>query len=436
MDQWYTKDTMRIFFSGIGGVGIGPLARVALGASYDIVGSDRSASPTTRELEKAGLTIYIGDQTGEALRAEHARQPIDYLVYTAALSPDHPELAAARDLGIPTVKRDGLLARIIDEKQLQLIAIAGTHGKTTTSGLFVWVAKQLGLPISYSVGTTLEYGPSGVFNPHSRYFIYECDEYDRNFLHFTPALSLVTSIDYDHPDSYPTAEAYDQAFVAFIDQSDQTLLWRKDFHAIGSPEFSSEVEVLDDEVALDHIRLPGLHVRQNAFLVERAVMRLWPDTPYHQLMAAINSFPGTGRRMEQLEDMLYSDYGHHPTEIAATLQMARELASHVVLVYQPHQNIRQHEVKNEYTDEVFRDADEVYWLPTYLTREDLTLKTLTPEQLSAQLSPAKVHIAELNDALWDEITRHRQAGHLVILMGAGNIDGWARECITYLPRDL
>src|SRR5690606_5798559 len=111
-------------------------------------------------------------------------------------------------LGIKVAKRDELLARILHEKNLKLIAVAGTHGKTTTTGMMVWLLQQLGVPVSYSVGSTLSFGPSGKFDPKSEYFVYECDEFDRNFLHFHPYLSLITSVGYDHPDIYPTPENY------------------------------------------------------------------------------------------------------------------------------------------------------------------------------------------------------------------------------------
>jgi UDP-N-acetylmuramate--alanine ligase len=141
----------------------------------------------------------------------------------------------------------------------------------------------------------------------------------------------------------------------------------------------------------------------------------------------INKFPGTDRRFEQLAPNLYSDYGHTPTEIAATLQLAHELSDHVVLVYQPHQNVRQHEIQSQYVDEIFTAASHVYWLPTYLTREDPALETLTPEQLTSHLNPEKLSVTELDEGLWQTINSLRAEGTLVLLMGAGTIDGWARE---------
>jgi len=124
---------------------------------------------------------------------------------------------------------------------------------------------------------------------------------------------------------------------------------------------------------------------------------------------------------------LYSDYGHHPVEIAATLQLARELSDHVVLVYQPHQNIRQHEIRDQYIDQ-FELADEIYWLPTYLSREDSNLPILQPSELIKNITNiSDIHIANFNDELWNTIKNAQSEGKLVLCMGAGKIDGWLRE---------
>ena len=411
---------MNIYFSGIGGVGIGPLAQIAHDAGYSVIGSDLSESLTTHELRAQGVDISLA-QDGSFLEQQHQKTPLDWFIYTAALPDSHPELVAARKLGIKTAKRDELLAHILQEKNLKLIAIAGTHGKTTTTGMAVWTLAQLGIPVSYSVGSQLSFGPSGRYVPDSKYFIYECDEFDRNFLHFSPHLSLITSIDYDHPDTYPTESDYMQAFGQFLNQSDSVILWQTDSQKIGSVRPVDWI-LSDDEVA--SLELPGLHNRRNATLVLKAVEKLGITGDSR---AAINSFPGTVRRFERLADNLYSDYGHHPVEIAATLQMAREISDEIVLVYQPHQNVRQHEIQDQYTDQ-FELAEKVYWLPTYLSREDPNLTILTPSDLTKHITnPQAISTADLDHQLWDDIQAARNAGKLVLCMGAGSIDTWVRE---------
>jgi UDP-N-acetylmuramate--alanine ligase len=419
---------MHVYFSGIGGVAIGPLAEIAHDADYAVSGSDLSESLMTSQLRERGIEVTIG-QDGSQIKKRHGEQPIDWFVYTAALPDDHPELVFAREQGIRISKRDELLAEIIREKNLKLIAVSGTHGKTTTTGLLVWAFGQLGLPVSYSVGTTLSYGPSGAFNRESEYFVYECDEFDRNMLHFEPYLALITSLDHDHFDTYPTADEYRSAFIKFLEQSNYSLLWEKDLRYLKTDP-SADLEAYDQLMDLKHLKLAGDHVRHNAYLVERALIRLFPEIHHDRIVAAINSFPGTARRFERISDNLYSDYGHHPVEIAATLQMAREISDRVVLVYQPHQNIRQHEVRSEYTD-CMRLAEAIYWLPTYLSREDPKLEVLTPAQLSEKLTNKHVvHYADLNDELWGEIQKHLDGGKLVLAMGAGSIDGWVRSKVS------
>ena len=416
---------MNIYFSGIGGVGIGPLAEIAHDAGYHVAGSDRTVSLMTDNLMALGIDVKIGEQDGNFLQACHDQQPIDWLIYTAALPADHPELVLARRLGIKTAKRDELLAQIISDKKLQLIAIAGTHGKTTTTGMLVWAMLQLGIPVSYSIGTTLSFGPSGKFDPDSRFFVYECDEFDKNFLHFSPFLSLITSIDYDHPDTYPAPEDYLEAFSQFARQSNQVFAW-DDQHAEIFYE-QNQVSLIEPLQINDNLKISGVHNRRNATLVQIALKRLGV---HQDTTDILSDFPGTDRRFEKLADNLYSDYGHHPAEIAATLQMAREKSDHVVLVYQPHQNIRQHELRDQYTNQ-FELADEIYWLPTYLSREDPNLEILKPEELIQNITnKSAVHIADFNDELWSAIETARSEDKLVLGMGAGAIDGWLRNKLS------
>lgn len=415
---------MHIYFSGLGGVGIGPLSEIARDAGHDVSGSDLRESLMTEQLKQSGITVRIG-QDGSQIAAAHTEKPIDWFVHTAALPDDHPELVFAREQGIRVSKRDELLASIIKDKGLKLIAVSGTHGKTTATGMLVWAFKQLGIPVSYAVGTTLSFGPSGAFDPKSEYFVYECDEFDRNMLHFEPYLSLIPSLDHDHFDTYPTIEEYRQAFVQFLEQSGYSLLWEKDLRYLHT-DAQADLEAYDEHLDLSHLKLAGDHTRHNAYLVERALLRTFPELDGAEIVKAINSFPGTGRRMEKLAENLYSDYGHHPVEIKATLQLARELSDHVVLVYQPHQNIRQHEVKSEYTDTMV-DAETIYWLPTYLSREDPHLAVLTPQELVQNLANKEaVKYADLDDELWKDIEKARTDSKLVLIMGAGTIDEWVR----------
>lgn len=414
---------MNIYFSGLGGVGIGPLAEIAYDAGHTVMGSDLAESPLTHELDSRGITVNIG-QDGTFLRTSHETSPLDWFVYTAALPADHAELVTAKTLGIRTAKRDEFLAELIKTHNLKLIAIAGTHGKTTTTGMAVWALKQLGIPVSYSIGTTVSFGPSGAYVEGSEYFVYECDEYDRNLLHFSPYLSLLTSIDYDHPDTYPTEDDYTATFRQYVGQSRHSIGWQKDLTYIDQSVDDSIWSLAPSDSVPMH--LAGEHNRRNATLVIKALEYLGLGGS-EQVTEILERFPGTDRRFEKLGENLYSDYGHHPEEIAATLQLARELSDDIVLVYQPHQNWRQHFIRDEYTTQ-FESANKVFWLPTYLTRENPSQAVLAPQDLTTHITnPESLIYAELNDELWEQVQSYRNSGSLVLFMGAGTIDGWVRQ---------
>jgi UDP-N-acetylmuramate--alanine ligase len=284
---------MNIYFSGIGGVGIGPLAEIAYDAGYSVSGSDMEKSLVTHELEQRGIVVST-NQDGSFLESQNHKQSIDWFLHTAALPNNHPELLKAKNLGIKTAKRDELIARIIKDKNLKLIAIAGTHGKTTTTGIMLWVLQQLGESVSYSIGTTINFGPSGKFDSASKYFIYECDEFDKNFLHFSPFLSIITSIDYDHRDTYPTTSEYLTAFKQFGIQSQSLISWSDQHQELfdGHPDAT----IVNPSEARK-LSIAGEHNRKNATLVQIAAKKLGFSQNTDDIIAR---FPGTNRRFENL----------------------------------------------------------------------------------------------------------------------------------------
>ncbi len=415
-----TNVVMNIYFSGIGGVGIGPLAMLSQDAGHNVFGSDTVASPMFNDLGKRGVGVSL-DQTGKFLDNVNQSNELDLFVYTAALPPNHPELKYAREYAITSVKRHELINRLIEYKDMKLIAVSGTHGKTTTTGMFIWAFKELNIPASYSVGTRLSFGPAAKYDNKSEYFIYEADEFDRNMLKFKPYLAVIPSLDYDHPDTYKTKDAYKEAFEQFVQQSEAAVVWK-------------EVQIKLPNVALVKninklITLPGKHNKINASLVLSAVHELLPNTPQADIVKALNSFPGTERRFEKLARNLYTDYAHHPVEIASTIRMAKELNENVVVVYQPHQNIRQHQLVSVggYKDS-FHGAKKVYWLPTYLSREDEALNTLKPSELiKTTADSSSMETAKMDEKLAKKLLAHIKDDDLVVGMSAGDLDEWLRQ---------
>lgn len=416
---------MHIYFSGIGGTAIGPLALIAKQAGYTISGSDKQDSQYINYLKKHGISQIHISQTKEQIEKVHQKQPIDWFVYTSALpleNPNAPELLFCKEHNVKTSKRDELLNQIIKDKKLKMIAIAGTHGKTTTTAMAIWLLKRIGLPISYSVGAKISFGEMGQYVADSKYFIYEADEFDRNFLHFKPFISIISGIDYDHPDIYPTREDYYEAFNIFLNQSQNIVAHANDMIKIGR-------KIQNEQVDLNKIKLIGEVNRKNAQLVVEAVSKI-SDEPINSLITKINQLPGVSRRFEQITNNLLSDYAHTPEKIKGALQIASEVAGkNVVVVYEGLHNTRQHFIKNELKN-LFDDVKKLYIVPSYLAREDKSLELLTPEKLvkltanSGNATPMK-----LDNNLKTTISKHLNNGDLVLCLtagGGGSLDEWLR----------
>ncbi len=432
---------MHIFFSGIGGGGVGPLAMIARQAGHDVSGSDKQDSLYLESLRSHGIDPYVG-QTKEAIAQLHAQKPIDWFVYSSAVvkeNPDHPEIVFAREAGIHSSKRDELLNEILTRHNLHMLAVAGTHGKTTTTAMLIWLLKQACLPLSYSVGAKIPFGPMGHFEPGSEYFVYECDEFDRNFLAFKPHTSLITGIGWDHHEIFPTRDDYNQSFRDFISQSQQTVLWDRDMEALELVSAGNiQVEATSDP-RIDTIQLHGRYNREDAWLAMQVANRI-TGKPLDELQTIIEAFPGLKQRMELLAPNLYTNYAHTPEKILGGMSAAQEMLAgtgrKLVVIYEPLTNRRQHYIKDQYQD-CFKGASKLYWVPSYLAREDPSLPLLTPAELITYLSdPSMAEPAELNDALLANIRRHLADGDLVLAIGAsggGSLDEWLRQHFTSKP---
>lgn len=424
---------MHIFFSGIGGTAIGPLALIASEAGYTVSGSDKQESQYIHYLRKHGIVnIHIG-QDRDSIAHVHNEEPIDWFVRSSAIPDDAPELLFCQEQGIKTSKRDELLNLIIQEKELKLIAIAGTHGKTTTTAMVVWLFKQLNLPVSYSVGAKISFGDMGQYQKQSEYFIYECDEFDRNFLAFNPYLSLISGVSWDHHEIFPTREDYQQAFKEFIDQSNWTILWQEDFDYLRLKRDNRYAVQDSANPQINNIQLAGLYNRLDAWLAIQAVHNV-TEQPVDKLIELMNAFPGLQRRMEELLPGLYSDYAHTPEKIRGAMSVALEMAAKagkkLVVVYEPLTNRRQHYMMDDYQD-CFKGAAVLYWIPSYLAREDPGQRVIPPQELISHLSdPAIAIAAERDQHLKQMIQNHLAQGDMVVGMAGGggdSLDEWLRE---------
>ncbi len=273
----------------------------------------------------------------------------------------------------------------------------------------------------------------GEYDPESQYFVYEADEFDRNFLSFKPYLSLITGIDWDHPDIYPTKEDYDQAFMQFLEQSDSALVWKADATHLGFKSGNRRWVLDQSDTAIDQqLSLPGHVNRLDAWQVAQAVQCL-TSKPLDELLEHMNNFPGVARRFEQLVPGLYSDYAHTPPKVRGALQLAHEQAGdNVVVIYEGLHNTRQHFIKEELRT-LFDGVKQLYIVPSYLAREDASLALLSPSDLKALLSKksqSHTQPSELNKQLKQAIEHHVKAGDTVVAFSAGggsSLDEWLRK---------
>jgi UDP-N-acetylmuramate--alanine ligase len=272
----------------------------------------------------------------------------------------------------------------------------------------------------------------GDYNSSSPFFVYEADEFDRNFLAYSPSLSLISGVSWDHHEIYPTRENYKQAFVDFINKSQATIIWQNDVDYLGLSSPKTEVQRTDNP-GIGQLKLKGLYNRYDAWLAAQAFKKV-SDQPIDKILEAINKFPGLSRRMEEIYPGLYSDYAHTPEKIraavSAALETAKDKNQSVVVVYEPLTNRRQVHMLEGYKD-CFKGVTRLYWLPSYLAREDPEERTIEPQELIDNLEdPSIAQVAERGDSLRAKIAEHLSAGDMVVGMAGGggdSLDDWLRD---------
>ncbi|MGH7158022.1 MAG: Mur ligase domain-containing protein [Candidatus Saccharimonadales bacterium] len=427
---------MHVYFSGIGGSGIGPLALIAHQAGFTVSGSDKQDSSYLRYLRERGLSdIHIG-QSYQQIAAVHDRAPIDWFVFSSAVTKEQaepPELRFCQEHAVKATRRNEFLNALLKQEHFKLLAVAGTHGKTTTTAMAIWLFRQLSIAESHSVAAKSSFCEMGEFHRGSEYFIYEADEYDQNFLAFHPFLSIITGIDWDHPDVFPTREDYLAAFGQFLGQSRAAIVWDADLNRLGQEPSERLQQIREADPGINaKLTLPGLVNRQNAWAVAHAVARI-TGKPLDELIPHLNNFPGIGRRFEQIAPNIYSDYAHTAPKIRGALQLAHEVAGdNVVVVYEGLHNTRQHFMKADLST-LFDTAKQLYIVPSYLAREDKNLRLLAPADLKSLLNPQtqqRTHTARLDDSLKTAIQQHAKAGDLVLCLTAGggnSLNEWLRK---------
>lgn len=452
------KDRMRkierIHFVGIGGVGMGGIAEVLLNLGYAVQGSDLKESRVTNRLLGLGADIFIGHRSENVGAA-------DLVVVSSAIDPTNPEIASARDERLPIVRRAEMLAELMRFRYA--IAVAGTHGKTTTTSLVASVLAEAGEDPTFLIGGRLKSADTNGRLGDGHYLVAEADESDASFIHLKPMMSVVTNIDADHLSTYGgDVEELRGSFLEFIhnlpfygvaimcsdDPGVQAILpgCKRAVLTYGFSE-AADIRAYDivadgarsrfkvarpgrDDVLEITLNLPGHHNVLNALAAIGVALELeLEDAPIAQALAA---FEGIDRRMQILGqvpvnggDVLFiDDYGHHPTEIAATLQAVRSgwPDRRIVLVFQPHRYSRTQELLDDFA-EVLSGAQPLFVTEVYAAGEDAIAGAdgrAICRAIRARGRAEPVFVADL-DELPERLNSVLAAGDLVLTLGAGNI---------------
>lgn len=421
----------RAHFIGIGGIGMSGLARFFLHEGKIVSGSDRTPSGITRSLETEGATFFPEQ------RASNITHDVDLVIYTEAMPQDHEELLQARTLGIQTMNYFEALGMVAN--QYYLIAVAGSHGKTTTTAMLIDIFEEAGLDPSAVVGSLRTKTKSNYREGKSKYFIVEACEYRRDFLSLRPDILVVTNIEHEHVDYYKDLVAVQEAFREFAQQVREggSVVVNFGGQNIAPILEGVTVSLIDYGKQFDptvKLTIPGIHNQFNA-AAARAVAALVGISP-DVSKKALESFSGTWRRFEYKGEVngakVYDDYGHHPTEIKATVQGTRELygGREITIVFQPHTYSRVHELFDDFVD-ALSSADKSIILPIYAAREENTFE-VTHTKLAEAIHEKNnncIAAASFEEAV-AELKNSASPNDVILVMGAGDITQITNSLIT------
>lgn len=437
-----------IHIVGIGGFGLSAIARVLLQQGFFISGSDRATNSLTEALAKEGAIIYEGHAAGHVEGAE-------IVIISSAITPDHVEVLAAQARGIPVCKRSDVIAPIMSGQQA--IAIAGTHGKTTTTAMTAHILIETEQRPSYIIGGILRTTGYNADIGTGRAFVIEADEYDNMFLGLRPQVAVITNVEWDHPDFFPTPNHITRAFSQFANllpddglliacADDPTALilvenrlarglpvmtysidnpqamWRAVNIRMRQARSTFEVSHNGRILGTGRLQIPGRHNVLNALAAMLAAYS--QRVPFNDAARALQNFTGTGRRFEQRGEadgvIVVDDYAHHPTAIKATLEAARQRFPGRIIwaVWQPHTYTRTQKLLDAYQS-AFIDADHVLVTDIYAAREQPIPGVTSAAVVSGMRHPDARYTPTLQDTV-EVLVAETQAPAAIIIMSAGS----------------
>lgn len=424
----------RAHFVGIGGIGISSIARMFLLKGKKVSGSDMSESEVVRELVKLGAKIKLGH------KKENLDPKTDLLIHSIAVPENNPELVKAKKLGIKVLTYPETLGLI--SKNHYTVAIAGTHGKTTTTAMTAKVFIDAGLKPTAIVGSLLKDEGSNFIAGSSEYFIVEACEYKRSFLNLNPKILAITNIDNDHLDYYKNLKEIQKAFselAAKIPQ-DGFLVCNPNDSKIKPILKSAKCQIVDYTKVKDDFKLqfPGKHNKENAkvaFAVGRII-----GTAEKKILKSLKNFSGTWRRFDfkgttKNRTLVYDDYAHHPTEVKATLASFKEKfpTKKLIVIFQPHLFSRTKLLLDDFAKS-FKNADEIIVAPIYAAREKID-ESINSSMLAEKIKSRSRAFGSLRgkqngkpvlalenfEKISDYLIDNTGKNDLIITMGAGDI---------------
>ncbi|MGD0860376.1 MAG: UDP-N-acetylmuramate--L-alanine ligase [Terracidiphilus sp.] len=451
-------------FIGIGGIGMSGIAEILLSLGMKVSGSDLRRGPVTDRLAQLGATIYEGHDAGNVAGAT-------VVVTSSAVGAANPEVVEAHARKIPVIQRAEMLAELMRLKYG--IAIAGMHGKTTTTSMVASVLTAGGLDPTVVVGGRVDALGSNARLGTTQYLVAEADESDRSFLKLSPILAVVTNLDREHMDCYRDMDDVERAFLAFMDRVpfygavtaciDDPLLkgilprsrrrvftygvaaeadFRLEFVQIGQGRFARFlVHTAKGPLGPFELHVPGRHNVLNATAAVAIARQL--EVPEEKIAEGLNRFRGVDRRFQQRGQArgvtVVDDYGHHPTEIRATLAAARECGHRRIhVVFQPHRFTRTLDLMDQFSG-AFQDADTLLVLPIYAASEEPILG-VTAERLteriedSSRIQGPAVRFAPDFAAAIAAVAAQAREGDLILTLGAGSVSQLAPQILAALER--
>jgi UDP-N-acetylmuramate--alanine ligase len=445
-------------FIGIGGIGMSGIAEILLSLGMKVSGSDLRRGPVTDRLEKLGATVYEGHEAGNIAGAT-------VVVTSSAVSKTNPEVLEAHARKVPVIQRAEMLAELMRLKYG--IAIAGMHGKTTTTSMVAAVLTAGGLDPTVVVGGRVDALGSNARLGSTQYLVAEADESDRSFLKLSPILAVITNLDREHMDCYSDMADVEAAFLEFINRLpfygaataciDNPLLkailprarrrvftYGLDAEAdyrlrlLATPEgrFARfEVQTAEDVLGPFELHVPGRHNVLNATAAVAIAHQL--GVPAEKIATGLSHFRGVDRRFQQRGVArgiaVVDDYGHHPTEIRATLAAARECGyNRIHVVFQPHRYTRTQDQMEAFPT-AFTDADTLTLLPIYAASEE-PIPGVTAEKLAAVIEGPATGFAQDFPAAIDAVLQVAAPGDLVLTLGAGNVSQLGPQILAALEK--